>query len=306
VATIICPALSGGFGGGSGGSGGGGRSGGRNFPLHPVDDSSARRDAKQNGFNEWFIKQEGQGEGLVQLGPQGQVQRVAAPSSSYGGPLRAQLNNAFRAWSVQLPVWSATEERGKPQMLAEAWSATERGLPQMPAVGWCKSKPVETRVGSAWFQRLKVNYDKLLSNCAFYFNLRHYTAEAWMRVAECSTELASRGGGPAAPQAQFSTSTHDPWQTVTRKRKGGKLEQPEVSPRNAQPEFSPQFFTGPMVGYAHMELNQNPVGARTRSLYDRRAVISPWRSPRATSASLRRQSGRRRVNTQIPVFTCVY
>jgi hypothetical protein len=33
-------------------------------------------------------------------------------------------------------------------------------------------KPVDTRVESAWFPRLKVNNDMLLSNVAFNFNLR--------------------------------------------------------------------------------------------------------------------------------------
>ena len=37
--------------------------------------------------------------------------------------------------------------------------------------------PVEICVESAWFQRLKTKYDKLLSSLAFNFNLRHYSAE---------------------------------------------------------------------------------------------------------------------------------
>ena len=35
--------------------------------------------------------------------------------------------------------------------------------------------PVETRVESAWLQRLKLKYNKLLSGFAFKFNLRSYT-----------------------------------------------------------------------------------------------------------------------------------
>jgi len=48
--------------------------------------------------------------------------------------------------------------------------------------------------------------------------------------------------GVAASQAQLATSIHGPPKTNTRKRPGVKLE---------QPEFSPQFFTAPMVGGAH-------------------------------------------------------
>ncbi len=48
-----------------------------------------------------------------------------------------------------------------------------------------------------------------------------------MRVAECSTELASRGGGAAAPQAQSTTSTHNPWTNVSHNHKGGHA-QPEL------------------------------------------------------------------------------
>ena len=33
---------------------------------------------------------------------------------------------------------------------------------------------LETRAGSAWLQRLKLKYDKLLSSFAFSFNLRPY------------------------------------------------------------------------------------------------------------------------------------
>jgi len=46
-------------------------------------------------------------------------------------------------------------------------------------------------------------------------------------------------GGVAASQAQLATSIHNSPKTNTRKRAGAKLE---------QPEFSPRFFTAPMVG----------------------------------------------------------
>jgi hypothetical protein len=44
-------------------------------------------------------------------------------------------------------------------------------------VGRCRLKSVEARVESAWFQRMKLKYDKPLSNHAFNFNLRRYIKE---------------------------------------------------------------------------------------------------------------------------------
>ena len=40
--------------------------------------------------------------------------------------------------------------------------------------GQCTLNLVETRVGSAWFKLLKLNYDKLVSRFAFKVNWRHY------------------------------------------------------------------------------------------------------------------------------------
>jgi hypothetical protein len=53
-------------------------------------------------------------------------------------------------------------------------------------VGRRKVKLVETSVESAWFQRWKLKYDKLLSSVAFSFNLRRYTMGAqgdWMQLS---------------------------------------------------------------------------------------------------------------------------
>jgi hypothetical protein len=47
-------------------------------------------------------------------------------------------------------------------------------LVQLMTVGRCKLKPVETRVESAWFQLLKLEYHKLLSMVTINFNLRRY------------------------------------------------------------------------------------------------------------------------------------
>jgi hypothetical protein len=47
-------------------------------------------------------------------------------------------------------------------------------------VGCCRLNPVEARVGSTWFQRLKLRYDEPLSNFAFNFNLRHYSKGTYL------------------------------------------------------------------------------------------------------------------------------
>jgi hypothetical protein len=51
-------------------------------------------------------------------------------------------------------------------------------------VGCCTSKRVNTRVesASAWFQRLKLKCDRLLSSLAFKLNLRAYNVEAEMAI----------------------------------------------------------------------------------------------------------------------------
>jgi hypothetical protein len=42
-------------------------------------------------------------------------------------------------------------------------------------VEWCRLTPVDTHVETrAWFQLLKLSYDKLLSTFAFNLNVRHY------------------------------------------------------------------------------------------------------------------------------------
>jgi hypothetical protein len=43
--------------------------------------------------------------------------------------------------------------------------------------GWYRFNPVEARVESDWFQRLKLIFDKLLSCFAFNFNLRRCTTD---------------------------------------------------------------------------------------------------------------------------------
>jgi hypothetical protein len=48
----------------------------------------------------------------------------------------------------------------------------------------CKSKPIETRVESAWHQRSKLKYDESVSEFAFKFKLRRYmTVELFTDIA---------------------------------------------------------------------------------------------------------------------------
>jgi len=58
--------------------------------------------------------------------------------------------------------------------------------------------PCWPRVDRAWFQRLKLNYDEPLSNCAFNSNLRRYTMATMLREgvspSECSKRAAAELG----------------------------------------------------------------------------------------------------------------
>jgi len=54
----------------------------------------------------------------------------------------------------------------KKKNFPESWT------PAVQEVGRCRFKPVEARVASAWFQRLTLHHDELLSRLAYRFNLR--------------------------------------------------------------------------------------------------------------------------------------
>jgi len=122
--------------------------------YHPVDSSSVRWGHSQNDIDEWLAKQVGRARSvLLQTSATfktlvstrrvkrhhmtwracrtrpctqepGHPLRVGhgqgpgqgpSPSSSYRNPLLAQLNNAFRTFRTR------SDERGRPQMPAEAW-----------------------------------------------------------------------------------------------------------------------------------------------------------------------------------------
>jgi len=64
--------------------------------------------------------------------------------------------------------------------------------------------PIKPMLKAPGIKRLKLNYDCLLSNFAFDFNMRRYTmpAEAWLRVAECSSELLRTNAGAGTPPGE--------------------------------------------------------------------------------------------------------
>jgi len=67
-----------------------------------------------------------------------------------------------------------------------------------PTVRRCRLKPDETHVESAWFQRLKLNCNELLSNLAFNVNLRRYTTTTGLatgRGRQAGVGLQAGGGG---------------------------------------------------------------------------------------------------------------
>jgi len=70
--------------------------------------------------------------------------------------------------------------------------AAETRIVFSTAVGRCRLKRVETRVESAWFQRLKLGYDEPLSNFAFILNLRRYTAGCMVEELRAKGDQALR------------------------------------------------------------------------------------------------------------------
>jgi len=73
-------------------------------------------------------------------------------------------------------------------------------------VGWCRLNPVESRVESAWFQRLKLRYDESPSNFAFNLNLRRYNeGERTKEVDECTRILDEKGIGYVLWLTQYSS-----------------------------------------------------------------------------------------------------
>jgi hypothetical protein len=58
-----------------------------------------------------------------------------------------------------------------------------------------KLKPVEARVESAWFQRLKLRYDDSLSNVAFNVDVRRCIAGRAAAVRSVAAPAAMLSGG---------------------------------------------------------------------------------------------------------------
>ena len=75
---------------------------------------------------------------------------------------------------MRLTSFQREPPRRRDEFLEGYLSAEES--PLLSKAGRGKLTGVETRVQSAWFQRLKLKYDKLLSSFAFEFNWRQYSA----------------------------------------------------------------------------------------------------------------------------------
>jgi len=67
-------------------------------------------------------------------------------------------------------------------------------------VGRCKLQQVETRVESAWFQRMKVQHNKLPSFCILNVNLRRYVTVVGIMLESGSAEEEAAVKAAAAAQ----------------------------------------------------------------------------------------------------------
>ena len=99
--------------------------------------------------------------------------------NAFAPPTPSSTRKAPRASAT--PASRVTSTRPAASALRAQWRSTRKSpaptsAARAPSVGRCKLKPVETRVESAWFQRLKLNCDKPVSEFAFKFNLRPYTS----------------------------------------------------------------------------------------------------------------------------------
>jgi len=98
--------------------------------------------------------------GFVQIQTHLQQAVAAGAAGAGAGWVRARSGVAAGAEAV---AGVATEE------------APGAGTLDVSAVGRCKLKPAETRVESAWRQRLKLEFGEALSNFAFKSKLRRYS-----------------------------------------------------------------------------------------------------------------------------------
>ena len=80
----------------------------------------------------------------------------------------------------------------------------------------CRLSPIEARIEGAWFQRMILQHDKLLSNFAFNFNLRHYTEAFFGSVvalasANSATRLKAAVAMLALTDARMTSPQFSPW-----------------------------------------------------------------------------------------------
>ena len=88
------------------------------------------------------------------------------------GPAALAAAAAAAVVSLLLGVCGGRGALAAPDRAGEAPGASD---PDWPKVGRYRLNRVDSHVESAWFKRLKLRYDKLLSSFAFNFNLRRYT-----------------------------------------------------------------------------------------------------------------------------------
>ena len=82
------------------------------------------------------------------------------------------------------------------ETLSTLYYATRaRNIVNTPAVRRCTLTPVQIRVGSAWFQLLKLQYDKLLSSFALNDNSRRYSAVQQDPREQLILSLRGEAGG---------------------------------------------------------------------------------------------------------------
>ena len=70
----------------------------------------------------------------------------------------------------------------------------------------CRLKPVEPRLKSAWFKRLKLKCERMVSSFAFNFNLRRYTLGSVHRVRKehgQAVEWYMKGAEAGLPISMF-------------------------------------------------------------------------------------------------------
>ena len=101
------------------------------------------------------------------------------------------------------------------QVAAKAAAAEVAGRKRVAAaadeVRRCKMQPIIARVAGAWFQRLTLTYDQLLSKRDFNINMRRYNVERDHALRSAALKLLSSEAGrvvPASAAAYIPRASH--------------------------------------------------------------------------------------------------